>query len=124
MLLTIHAAEVKLAEGKHETVLNLPDPGLVRSVAWIRRPPPLVNIPGVPPRLEEDLVMFVELVPTAPVRNRRFLVLPTSVEITVPDAYRPVFVCTAVSAHSGRVAHVYEIVTAEGKPAGKVRASA
>ncbi len=101
------AVPLRLAEDQRELAFQLNDPGVVRSVAWVLEKR-LVMTAGAP-SFDEVLTAFVEYSPNGPKRNRRFLVLETGPIIGVPDGATLVYIGTAVSGNTGRVAHLYEI---------------
>ena len=106
-IITVVAVPVRLEEGQHEIEFQINDPGMVRSVAWCLEKR-LVMTRG-DAQFSEVLTLFVELSPSGPKRNRRFLVMATAQQMGVPDGRALVFVGTAVSTNTGAVAHVYEI---------------
>ena len=98
---------VELADDQIEMSAAINDPGVVRSVAWC--PKPKLVLRHGQPEFDEVLTIFVEVSPNGPRRNRRFLIIPTGKTINVPDGTEVLFIGTALSAHSPRVAHVYEV---------------
>lgn len=105
--ISIGAMPIRVAEGQSEVVFQLNDPGIVRSVAWVLEKR-LVMTAGAP-SFDEVLTAFVEYSPRAPQRNRRFLVMETNQVVGVPDGATLVFLGTAVSGNTGRVAHLFEV---------------
>lgn len=105
--IAIGALPIRLAEDQREVTFQLNDPGIVRSVAWVLEKR-LVMAAGAP-AFDEVLIAFVEFSPNGPKRNRRFLVMETDAIMGVPDGATLVYLGTAVSGNSGRVAHLYEV---------------
>jgi hypothetical protein len=102
----IAALRVSLPEGKHEFAVQLAEPGVVRSVAWM--PEQRLVMTRGEPDFGEILTLFVEFTPGAPMRTRRFLVLGGQ-PMNVPDGFELAFAGAAVSPRTGAVAHVYEV---------------
>lgn len=105
--IAIGAMPIRLAEDQREVTFQLADPGIVRSVQWVLEKR-LVMAAGAP-SFDEVLTAFVEYSPNATKRNRRFLVMETGAVMGVPDGAALVFLGTAVSGNTGRVAHLYEV---------------
>ena len=99
--------------GKHEFMVQFPDPGIVRHVAFEleRR---LVSMPGQSP-FDEVLKLYVEFTPSATQRKHHFVVASSGKHFAVPVGYKLVHVGTAVSPNSERVAHVFEVVETKAK---------
>lgn len=106
-MVAIGAIPIREKADGHEYVFQYPNPGIVRSVAWVLEKR-LVMTAGQA-GFDEVLTLFVEFSPNAPKRNHRFLVMPTQQEFSVPDGYKLRHAGTAVSSNTGRVAHVFEI---------------
>lgn len=102
---------VRLAQDKHELAVQLRDPGIVRSIAWTLEER-LVMTRG-DAQFNEVLTMFVECAPNGPMRNRRFVVMPTGRVFNVPEGHKLEFLGTASSGNTGQVAHVYEVKETE-----------
>jgi hypothetical protein len=105
--LIIDALPVPMKEGHSEFTVQLKDPGAVRSVNWVLQKKLVMGRDGA--GFDELLTMFVEFSPDGPMRNRRFVVLPTGQGVNIPDGHRLEHVGSAASGNTGRIAHVYEI---------------
>jgi len=103
----VGACPVHLEDGKHEFTIQLREPGNVTAVEWM--PEERLVVARGEPAFAEVITMFVEAHENGPLRNRRFIVLPTGAPAVVPDGYAARCAGTAISARSGRVAHVFEI---------------
>jgi hypothetical protein len=108
-------------DGKHEVVIDLRDPGVIRSVSFVlKRREVNIDLQGAmtslargrlpEPEYGEVLTAFVESTRKGPMRARHFLLLGSLVEINVPDGFEARYIGTATSPHTQAVAHVYELV--------------
>lgn len=90
--------------------LPLPEPGIVRHVAFEKKQT-LVMQRGQP-SFEEVPVLFVEVSPGAPVRVRKFEVMPQGKAFEVDDGEIATWRATNISGQ-GKVVHVFEIEGSE-----------
>jgi hypothetical protein len=111
MTKAISIGALPVPEGGHEFTVQIREPGLVHSVAWVLEPK-LVLERGQP-NFNEVLTLFIETAPEAPLRNRRFVVLETGQKMTVKDGHALKFIGTAASGNTARVAHVFEVKAQE-----------
>jgi hypothetical protein len=102
MRLTIAAVPVVIGS----FTLPLPDPGVVRHIAFEQRPT-LVMTKGRP-EFEDVPVLFIEMCPSATKRTRRFVVIEHGKVVDVGDDERAVWRGTGISG-KGMVTHVFEI---------------
>jgi hypothetical protein len=106
-VVAVTALPINLPEGQSELVVQINEPGIVRSVTWCLEKR-LVMTRGNA-QFDEVLTMFIEVSPTGPRRTRRFAVLPTDKKMSVPDGYALEYLGTAASGNTGQVAHLYEV---------------
>jgi hypothetical protein len=88
-------------------VVQLRRPGIVRHVGF-KLEEKLVLAAG-DAQFEERLNLFTEMSQDGPLENHTFAVLLPGKFMKLKDGYRADYIGTAVSPHTGALAHVYEL---------------
>lgn len=101
--------EITLRPNEHEFEVRLAAPAAVRSLVFMVRRPQIM-IAANAPQLEERPVMFVEVDPEGPTRVHRFALVPTNMALQPGPGRVQHWAATGMSPHSGRVAHLFELV--------------
>jgi hypothetical protein len=99
-----------LKNGAGEFEVQVMEPGIVRHVAYKLVERQLVSSAnGGRPEFDAQLVMYFEVSPGAPLRNRRFCVLREGMSMVPVEGYDRVYLGTALIAQVPDPAHVYEL---------------
>lgn len=102
-------AEVPLAPENGIANVQLRAPGLVRAAALTLKPRGVVALDGHQ-EMDEELVLFVECDPGAPMRSRKFLALSIGQVFTPKEGTRALYTAMARSEQTGSMVHVFELL--------------
>lgn len=98
-----------LKNGAGEFEVQVMEPGIVRHVTYKLTQRKLVSSSGGAPEFDVSIVVFFEVSPGAPLRNRRFCVLREGMSMVAVEGYDRVYLGTAMLAQVPDPAHVYEL---------------
>lgn len=104
-------AEVTIGAG--ECRVQVRSPGIVRGAAF--RLHEKLIVAGTEPEFEEELVLFVESDPDAPIRARTFVAMQSGQAFRAKSDVEVTWTATALSERTGSHAHVFEIREAKVK---------
>lgn len=90
--------------------VQIREPGIVRALGFGIKQGSLIDIPGQPKEVEEQVIAFVECWPDGAFHERVFVVKATNRVATPTAGLRAQWAATGMSMASGRIAHLLELV--------------